>query len=594
MMLKSLVKAFKRTSVVQLNGVKVIQLNFGSSATLKRKNLSYVHNNGKEPLQAITMGDLIDSTPDRYGDRIAIIDCSQNIQKTFAEYVEDINKLSLGLLSLNLKRGDRIGIWSPNRYEWTLAQFAAAKIGLFAVTLSPMYQAPELSYSMEKLGIRAIVAADTFKTQDYYKILCSFIPEIMDSKAGQIKCKKYPDFDTLIMMSENDAPPGAYKFQDILNAGGSHEKTLSEKLAKEINFDDAMNIQLTSGTTGRPKAVVLSHFGVINNAIEISRNIGFYREPHRICGQVPLFHCFGCVGVTVVGFCSGVGAVFPSFGFSAEHSLKAIETHKCTSIYGTPTMFVDILSHPDFDKTDFSSLKSGVISGAPCSPNLIQQIIEKMHCPEIISPYGATELSPVISSHENPCETKEKRMTTAGKVLGSTEVKVVDGNDKMVPFGEVGELCVRGYQVMKGYWNDEEQTMKSIKDGWYHTGDLGTLDENGYIRVTGRIKDMLIRGGENVYPREIEDLLTTHPKIHDANAFGVPDKRLGEEVCVWIKLKEAQTMTAQEVKDYCKQNLAYYKIPHYIRFVEDFPRTPTGKIQKTQMREEMEKIIGNS
>lgn len=546
-----------------------------------------------EPLLYNTVGDLIDLAPDRYGDRMAIIDCSQGIRKTFMEYVKDINKLTLGFLALNLKRGDRIGIWSPNRYEWALTQFAAANAGLILVTLSPALQEAELGYCIEKLGIRAIVFADKFRTRDYYEMILNLIPEIMDCKPGHIKTKKYPNLDTLIVMTEKDAPLGAYKFEDLMNVGGIKEKMQLEKLKKEIRVDDAVNVQFTSGTTGRPKAVTLSHFNVINTCHFMSQRIGFYHGINRICSSVPLFHCFGCVCVTAIGLCTGTCAVFSSQSFSAEHTLKAIEREKCTTIYGTPTMFHDILVHPNFNKTDLSSLRTGVMAGAPCPPELIQRVIEDMHCPGLTIAYGATETSPAITCHANPYETKETRMSNVGRILPATEVKIVDKNNRMVPFGQQGEICARGYQVMIGYWDDDEETEKCLKDRWYHTGDIGTLSEDGYITVNGRIKDMIIRGGENIYPVEVEVFLTSLPKIQDAQVIGVPDQRLGEEVCAWIKLKEKEEMTEDEVKNACKFKLAHYKIPKYIRFVADFPRTTTGKIHKMLIREEMAQIVNN-
>lgn len=551
------------------------------------QNNSYMHQVGTN-LQPITICQLISTMSDRYGDRLAVIDRIPGIRKTFSEFQTDIEKLATGLLALNLQRGDRVGIWSPNRYEWTVALLAGIKAGLIMAAINPVYQPRELEFCLKKLQIRAIVAPDNFRIMNYYKIMSMVVPELVDAKPGEIKSKSHPYFEKLILMTDQNYP-GAFRFQDVMDAGGSTQSKRLQELDKKIQIHDIATLIFTSGTTGNPKAAIHTHFEIMNNCIVVSENTGFFDEPHVSCCNVPLFHIFGCHGVICNSILTGMTIVLPAPGFHVELSLKAIEDEKCTCVYGTPTMYVDFFNNPNFSQTNLSSIKTGCVSGAPCPPNLVKKIINEFPCPGLIVGYGSTEMN-VLSCHHYR-DNLEIRMQTDGRILPNSEVKVVNRDNEIVPYDTPGEICVRNPYMMKGYWEEDEKNKEAFKDGWFYSGDEGTLSRDGYIKIVGRIKDLIIRGGENINPGEIEDILMAHSKITEAHVIGVPDQRMGEDVCAVIKIKENQVLYENEVKEYCKGQLSYFKIPRYVQFVDDFPRTAIGKVKKFVLREDMAKIL---
>nr|XP_006815592.1 PREDICTED: acyl-CoA synthetase family member 2, mitochondrial-like [Saccoglossus kowalevskii] len=553
---------------------------------------SYVHTLGDVPLIGDTIGKVIDRTTEKYPDKTAVVFCQQGIRKTFHEFKEDIDKLAAGFLAIGIERGDRVGMWSPNKYEWVLTQYATATIGAIQVNINPAYRPQELLYALKKVGCKALVSDQQFKTQDYYLILDEICPELEHSNAGDIKSKVLPDLKSLIMMGKGHFP-GAYMFDDIMEAG-THEHILEVKdIQDELQFDDPINIQYTSGTTGNPKGVTLSHHNILNNCNIVGRTLGYHERDHVICIPVPLYHCFGMTLGSLSGQIFGSTAVYPSAGFEPEETLKAIENERCTSQYGTPTMFIDLLHHPHFDKYDMSSLFTGIMGGSPCPIETMKQVITKMNMKEVTICYGLTETSPITfqTSRFDPIEL---RVSTIGKPVSHTEAKIIDPESGHIKAVETpGEMCTRGFSTMLGYWGDEEKTKSIIgSDRWLHNGDIAVMDETGYCRIVGRMNDMIIRGGENIYPVEIEKFLYKHPKIEDVQVIGVPDERLGEVVCAWIKLKAAQTASEHEIKDFCQGQIAYFKIPQYICFVDSFPMTISGKIKKLQMREESLGMLG--
>lgn len=488
-------------------GHGVIRRNVGTTAFMlhsknntyeKEQSNSYWHEVGPR-LLPLTIGKLTASLSDRHGDHLAVIDRKQGIRKTFTEFQKDIEKLATGFLALNLQRGDRVGIWSPNRYEWMVALLAGIRAGLIMATINPVYQPQELDYCLKKLQIKAIVAPDNFLIMNYYDIMTEVVPELVDAKPGEIKSKRHPYFEKIILMAEQNYP-GAFNFQDVMEAGGSTEHKRLQELDKKIQFDDIATLIFTSGTTGTPKAAIHTHFTILNSIISSQVNIGFGDEPHVICCNVPFFHVFGCHGIVCNAVVSGVTNVLPAAGFHVESSLKAIEEEKCTCVYGTPTMYVDMFNHPDFSKTDLSSIKTGCVSGAHCPPNLVRKIIDEFPCPGLVVGYASTE-SHVLCCHHYQDDV-EIRMKNDGKVLPNNEVKIVNRANETVPFDTPGEICVRSQYIMKGYWDEDEKNKEVLKDGWYYTGDVGTLSKDGYIKIVDRIKDIIIRGGENINPGE--------------------------------------------------------------------------------------------
>lgn len=522
-------------------------------------------------------------TVEAFGDREAAVFCEQGVRWTWAELSKEADALAAGLMDLGLKKGDRIGIWSPNRYEWVLTQFATARIGLVLVNINPAYRLAELEYALNKVGCKALITAAQFKTSDYLDMIRTLAPEVDNALPGSLIASKLPHLKVVIRMGEQRSP-GMYNFGDIVESGRGDNRPVLDKVTATLDPDDPINIQFTSGTTGSPKGATLTHVNIVNNGRFVAEGMKF-SEKDRLCIPVPLYHCFGMV-MGVLG-CTATGAcmIFPGEAFEPNQTLQAVSDEKCTALYGVPTMFVAELQHPDLAGFDFSNLRTGIMAGAPCPTQVMKRCVEEMNLTEVTIAYGMTETSPVSfqSATDDP---QERRVSTVGRIQPHVECKVVDEEGNTVAPGVQGELCTRGYSVMKGYWNDEERTAESIDaDGWMHTGDLATIDDAGYCNITGRVKDMLIRGGENVYPREIEEYLFRMPEIQDVQVFGVPDPKYGEEIATWIVLKAGQNLTEEDVKGFCKGQIAHYKVPRYVKFVTELPMTVTGKPQKFIMRD---------
>ena len=542
-------------------------------------NLSYVCGVGTEPLLYKTVGAVLEDAAARWGEREALIVRHQNIRWTYRELDEAADRLAAGLLQLGLVPGDRIGIWAPNRYEWVVTQFASAKAGLILVTINPAYRTSELEYALNKVGCKALVLAPSFKTSDYAAML------------DQIR-SKVPLLRAAILT--DDAPrPGFLRYADVASSGTAQDLARVRELRSQLQPEDAINIQFTSGTTGLPKGATLSHHNIVNNGYFVARRMSF-TENDRLCIPVPLYHCFGMV-MGVLGCAThGAAMVFAGEAFEPKSLLEAVEAERCTALYGVPTMFIAELEHAEFKRYDLRTLRTGVMAGAPCPVEVMKRVISDMHMKEVTICYGMTETSPV-SFQSCRDDTLEQRVTTVGTIHPHLEVKIVDPEGRVTPRGERGELLTRGYSVMHGYWDDEEKTKQAIDpQGWMHTGDLATLDASGYCNIVGRVKDLIIRGGENISPREIEEFLYRHPKVQDVQVFGVPDRRYGEVVCAWIKLKAGERSDAEAIRTFCREQIAHYKVPQHIRFVEQFPMTVTGKIQKYLMRQEMSRELAVS
>jgi fatty-acyl-CoA synthase len=527
-----------------------------------------------------TIGACFNRVAADFADNTALVVRHQGIRWSYAELRRQVDRLAAGLIALGIEPGDRVGIWGPNSYEWVLTQFATAKVGAILVNVNPAYRLFELEFVLNKVECKAIIAAEKFKSSEYLQMLNALAPEIASCEPGYLRAAKLPQLTTVIRMGE-DRSPGMFNFDEICKLGTSAEYARLEELEAMLRPDDAINVQFTSGTTGNPKGATLSHCNIVNNGYEAGKGMRLTPED-RLCIPVPLYHCFGMVLGVLAAITHGATIVFSAPVFDPLSTLQAVQDEKCTALHGVPTMFVTELDHPDFSSFDMSSLRTGIIAGAPCPEELMKRIIGEMHMENVLIGYGQTELSP-INHMTLPEDTLENRTQTVGRPIPHIEVKIVDGDDRVVPIGEQGEICTRGYSVMKGYWNDDAKTAETIVDGWLHSGDLGTMDEHGYVRITGRIKDMIIRGGENIYPREIEEFLFTNPKVSEVQVFGVPDLRMGEEVCAWIQLRKGETATEEEIREYCRGQISHYKIPRYVRFVDEYPMTVTGKIRKIEM-----------
>ncbi len=542
---------------------------------------SYMTGEGSGQLLYETIGSVFDRVAADHPDTTALVVCHQGIRWSYRELKEQVDRLATGLLALGIEPGDRVGIWGPNSYEWIMTQFATAKIGAILVNVNPAYRLFELEFVLNKVGCKAIIAAEKFKSSEYLNMLNSLAPELSSCEPGYLRAVKVPQLETVIRMGQSSSP-GMFNFSEVCNLGSKRDQKRLQQLATELAPDDAINIQFTSGTTGNPKGATLTHCNILNNGYYAATSMRLTPDD-RLCMPVPLYHCFGMVLGVLACLTSGATIVLPNPVYDPVTTLQAVATEKCTALHGVPTMFVTELDHPDFASFDMSSLRTGIIAGAPCPEELMKRIISDMNMENVLIGYGQTELSPV--NHMTlPEDSLENRTQTVGRPIPYIEVKIVDENNRVLPIGEQGEICTRGYSVMKGYWDDDEKTAETIVDGWLHSGDLGTMNEHGYVRITGRIKDMIIRGGENIYPREIEEFLFTNPKITEVQVFGVEDPKMGEEVCAWIQLKDGATASEQEIRDFCKGQISHYKIPRYVRFVDEFPMTVTGKIRKIEMR----------
>ena len=535
--------------------------------------ISYDHGVSDKKLIGETIGAFFDRQVETFRDREALVVRHQNVRWTWGELGARVDDLAAGLLALGLERGDRVGIWSPNTSEWTLAQFATAKAGLVLVNVNPAYRRSELEYAMNKVECKALILAPALKTSNYLEIV-----------EDLVKAKKLPHLKHVVRLGK-EKTPGMLNFDDVAKAGANKERAHLADLAPKLQFDDAINVQFTSGTTGYPKGATLSHHNILNNGYFVGEGLKLTPDD-RLCIPVPLYHCFGMVMGNLGCLTHGATMIYPAEAFDPLATLQTVAEERCTALYGVPTMFIAQLDHPEFAKFDLRSLRTGIMAGSPCPIEVMKKVQSHMHMGEVTIAYGMTETSPVSTQ----CATDdpvERRVSTVGQVLPHIEIKIVDTEGKAVPRGETGEFCTRGYSVMKGYWNDEAKTAEAIDEaGWMRTGDLATMDEQGYVNIVGRLKDMVIRGGENVYPREIEEFLYRHPKIQDVQVIGVPDAKYGEEICAWIKLHAGQSATAEEIREFCKGQIAHYKIPRYIEFVPEFPMTITGKIQKFVMRDQ--------
>ncbi|XP_069687353.1 medium-chain acyl-CoA ligase ACSF2, mitochondrial-like isoform X1 [Periplaneta americana] len=544
---------------------------------------SYLHYPGDEPLSPLTTGQLVEKAAEQWGDREALVSVHEGVRFNFEQAKQQGDRLAAGLIGMGLKPGDRVAIWGPNTSQWYLTFVAAARAGFIIVNINPAYQTSELHYCLAKVGVKALIAPETFKTQKYHEMVMKIAPELQTCAPGQLRSENVPDLTSLIVISDNKLP-GAYRFRDVMDSATPEQLTYIQQLQSEINADDGTNLQFTSGTTGQPKATLLSHHNTVNNVLLFGKRLQLFLKEHRICLQVPLFHVFGNVLGLLSAFSYGATIVLPSASFNAKESLKAIQQERCTIVYGTPTMFVDMLTKAGESNYDTSSLEMAVAAGAPIFEELVKQLRKKLKLKKFYIGYGMTETSP-LSFASLSTDPIDKVGTTVGYIMEHVEAKVVDDKGKSVPFGTPGELWIRGYLTMLGYWNDDKKTEETIgRDKWLKTGDQFILQENGYGKIVGRIKDMIIRGGENIFPKEIEEFLEKHPDILEAQVIGVPDYRMGEEVCACLRLVEGSKLTTEQVKEYCKGKISHFKIPRYIHFLTNFPKTVSGKIQKFQLQ----------
>jgi fatty-acyl-CoA synthase len=546
---------------------------------------SYGQGVSTTPLLHQTVGEALDLAAERWADREALVVRDRNIRLTFMELRRQADRLAAGFIALDLKPGEPIGIWSPNRIEWILTLYAAAKAGLILVNINPAYRLAELEYGLNKVRCRALVTADQFKTSFYVGMLRTLAPELNHCPPGALRSERLPHLTTVIHMEPTEEP-GLYGFDAVMNLGGPAEHARLAELAELIQPDDPFNVQFTSGTTGSPKGATLTHTQILNNA-QFQAEIMGVGEGDRFCNPLPLYHTGGTVCGGMMGIVRGVTIIWLGEAFDPTEALRALDEERCTLFLGVPTMFIAILNHPELDRYNLSSLRTGMIGGAPCPEALMHRILAEMHMQDVTIIYGMTETSPV-STQTRPGDSIEKRIATVGQPHPHVEIKIVSPSGQTVPRGIQGEICMRGYSVMLGYWNDEKATREAIDPArWMHSGDLGVMDEDGFIAITGRSKDMVIRGGENIYPAEVEALLYHHSAVAAVQGFGVPDDHWGEELCVWIKLKEGATATDEEIRAFCRGQITHFKIPRYVRFVDEFPMTVTGKVQKFVMREIM-------
>ena len=543
--------------------------------------LSHVRGSTDVPLSSLTIGQLLAATVQRWPERDAAVFSEQGQRFTWAELQAVVDTAAAGLQQLGVKPGDRVGIWSPNRSEWLVTQFATARIGAILVNINPAYRLAELEYALNKSGVSVLVTAAAFKTSQYLDMLQKL--GVGDSGTSD----RLPALRVVVRLGD-EATPGMMNWRQLLALGDGRHADLPAP--DSLQCHDPINIQFTSGTTGAPKGATLTHHNIVNNGMAVARCMRL-TEADALCIPVPLYHCFGMVLAVLACVSAGSRMVFPGEGFEPAATLAAVQAERCTALHGVPTMFIAELDHPDFARYDLRTLRTGIMAGAPCPIEVMRRVQRDMHMTEVTIAYGMTETSPVSfqSATDDPVD---KRVATVGRILPHLEVRIVDVDGSTVPVGEKGELCTRGYSVMQGYWNDPGRTADAVRDGWMHTGDLATIDEQGYCNIVGRVKDMVIRGGENVYPREVEEYLFRHPKVAAVQVFGVPDTRYGEELCAWIIPKPGAECSEDEIRAFCREQISHYKVPRYIRFVQELPVTVTGKPQKFLMREAMVKELG--
>ncbi|NWI86381.1 ACSF2 synthetase, partial [Pitta sordida] len=558
---------------------------------------SYVQGPLDIPLLDKTVGQCLEQTVERFPDREALVFFRDGVRRKFAQFKEEVDQAAAGLLALGLKKGDRLGMWGPNKYEWVLMQFATAQAGIILVSVNPAYQASELEFVLRKVGCKALVFPTQFKAQKYYDILKQSCPELEKSSPGGIKSKRLPDLSIVIMLDSK--LPGTFHMDEVMQAGDSSHMKQLRAVQQTLSCNEPINIQFTSGTTGSPKGATLSHRNIVNNAsligqrLRIRDQVGFSgNTAFRFGLPAPLYHCLASVGGCMVMAVHGICCIFSSPSFEGKAMLEATSREKCSHLLGTPTMYIDMLHQPDFDSYDLSSLRGALVGGSPVPPEVMKMIMTKMNIGDLMVAYGTTENSPVTFMGF-PNDSMERKTETAGYILPHTEAKIEDAETgQPVPLNTPGELQIRGYCVMLGYWNDPDKTSEVITaEKWYKTGDIASLDEHGYCKIIGRCKDMIIRGGENIYPAELEQFLHTHPKIEEVQVVGVKDSRMGEEICACIRLKAGQNCTGEEIKAFCKGKISHFKIPRYLVFVDEYPLTVSGKIQKYKLKEQMEKYL---
>jgi len=553
---------------------------------------SYTSGTSDVPLLGLTIGDMFDRTAAQYADNEALVSRQQNLRYTYRQLQREVDRAARALIALGVEKGQRVGIWAPNCAEWTITQFATAKVGAILVNINPSYRLSEVQYALRQSGCAWLVTAPRFKTSDYTGMIHELTPELAASQPGALKSANFPNLRGVVRLGEEPSP-GMLGWSALLALA---ERVGADELARrqrQQEFDDPINIQFTSGTTGYPKGATLSHHNILNNGYFTTELLRF-TDRDRLLIPVPLYHCFGMVMGNLGCVSHGATMIYPSDGFDATAVLEAAQAERATALYGVPTMFIAELNHPDFSRYDLSTLRTGIMAGSPCPVEVMKQVQALMHMRDVAIAYGMTETSPV-STQTRIGAPLAKQVGTVGQVHPHVQIKIVDPQTgQVVPVGERGELCTRGYSVMLGYWDNDEATRVAIDAArWMHTGDLATMDDEGYLNIVGRIKDMIIRGGENVYPREVEEFLYSHPAVQDVQVIGVPDEKYGEEIMAWVKLREGQAaVTEDEIRDYCRGKIAHYKIPRYVRFVDAFPMTVTGKVQKFLMREESVKALG--
>ena len=546
--------------------------------------VSYASGPSDKPLLGSTIGKFFDYAAGRYAEREAVVSIHQQVRFTYSELAERVNKLAKAFISAGFQKGDRIGIWSPNNVQWLITQYATAKAGLILVTINPAYRSHELAYVLRQSGCKGLILQNNLRSSNYEQMLCELCPELPNVSTGKLVSIEYEHLTTIISTTESSVS-GIYSWADFNDlSNDSSDQDLDARLNSQ-DMDDPINIQYTSGTTGFPKGATLSHHNILNNGYFVAETMNF-DESDRLVVPVPLYHCFGMVMANLGCLTHGACAIYPSETFEPEAVLHAVQSERATALYGVPTMFIAELALPNFSEYDLKTLRTGIMAGAPCPVDTMTQVNERMHMTEVEIAYGMTETSPV-SFQTRVDSPAEKRVSTVGKVHPHVEVKIINPDtNKLCTVGEMGELCTRGYSVMLGYWENPEATSLAIDGhGWMHTGDTAVMDLDGYVNIVGRIKDMIVRGGENIYPREIEEYLIGHKDIEDVQVTGVPDEKFGEEIIAWVKLNGDSDLSEDDVKGFCKGRIAHYKVPRYIRFCKEFPMTVTGKVQKYKMRE---------
>jgi len=548
--------------------------------------VSYVEGDTSRPLLHETMGGLLQRITATWPERPALIVPDQGVRWTWRELDDAVTRTAAGLLTLGLERGARVGVWSLNCSEWVVMQFATARAGLVLVNINPAYRTHELQYALTLVECRALVLPRSFKTSNYMDMLRELAPELDSATPGKLLAAKLPALRHVIVLGDGAAVAGTHRFSDLSDCRDAPALALLDVLQQQLDPHEPVNIQFTSGTTGSPKGATLTHHNIVNNGYFIGEYMRFTEED-RLCIPVPFYHCFGMVLGNLACVTHGACMVVPGAGFDPLRTLQVVQAERCTALHGVPTMFIAMLAHPAFSSFDLSSLRTGIMAGSPCPIEVMKRVISQMHMEQVTIAYGMTETSPV-SFQTTPDDPLDRRVDSVGRIHPHVTVRIVNDRDQVLPVGQVGELQTRGYSVMRAYWNDPERTAEVLDaEGFMHTGDLATLDADGYCRIVGRLKDMLIRGGENVYPREVEEFLYTHPAIADVQVFGVPDEKFGEEVCAWIRLAEGAHASAEDIREFCKGRIAHYKIPRYVEFVSEYPMTISGKVQKYLMREAM-------